>query len=94
MNEFLSQTELGELYGVSSHKIGKWLMACGLRTSEKKPSLKAFQEGFVERRASTQPGTYFWVWSAAKTTKVITEAGLGQPVITETTTGNNHVLAR
>jgi hypothetical protein len=87
MNDFMSQTELGTFFNVSSHQIGKWLISCGLRTAYKKPSPKAFNEGFVEQRPSTQPGTYFWVWHAEKTMKVLTEAGIAKPVNTEVPAG-------
>ena len=73
---FLSLTELGKLCGVSSHKVGKWLVELGLRTQAKKPSPRAFREGFVEQRPSTQPATYFWVWHGERTLRVLTEAGL------------------
>jgi len=89
MSEFMSQTELGQLYNVSSHKIGKWLMACGLRTSEKKPSAKAFSEHFVEQRMSRTIDTYFWVWHAEKTVRVLNEAGFGEVAITEAAAATN-----
>jgi hypothetical protein len=75
MPEFLSLTELGELYGVSRNKVGQWLVGLGLRTQEKKPSTKAFNEGYVEQRDSTQPGTYFWVWHEEKTCRLLDQAG-------------------
>lgn len=87
MNDtFLSLTDLGRLFGVSSHKIGKWLKQVGLRTSANKPSPRAFKEGFVDQRGSTQPGTYIWVWHAEKTQKVLSEAGFKQVVNTEPST--------
>lgn len=72
---FLSLTELGKLYGVSSPQIGKRLKQVDLRTQDNKPSPRAFKEGFVAQRGSTQPGTYFWVWHTEKTLKVLTGAG-------------------
>ena len=83
MSEFMSQTELGRLYGVSSHKIGKWLMSCGLRTLQGKPSPRAFQEGFVEQRMSRTIDTYFWVWHVQKTVRVLNAASFGEVVISE-----------
>ena len=74
-DEFLSLTELGKLYGVSSHKMGKLLMDLGLRDKSKKPSRTAFENRFVQQRDSTQPGTYFWVWHAAKTMWALEKAG-------------------
>jgi hypothetical protein len=78
-DEFLSMTELGKLYGVSSHKMGKWLVDVGLRDKNKKPSRAAFEHGFVEQKGSTQPGTYFWVWHAEKTKWELGKAGHKTP---------------
>jgi hypothetical protein len=74
-DEFLSLTELGQQFGISSHKMGRLLMTLGLRTKDKKPSSTAFQGGFVTQRASTQPGTYYWVWHGEKTMQLLHEAG-------------------
>ena len=74
-DEFMSQTDLGKLYGVTSHGMGRWLVALGLRTADKKPSTKAFQGGFDSRRDSTQPGTYYWVWQAEMTMLALQRAG-------------------
>lgn len=49
-DEFLSQTELGQIFGVSSHRMGKWLVDLGLRYKNKKPSRPAFENGFVHQR--------------------------------------------
>jgi hypothetical protein len=76
MPEFLSLTELGRLYGVSRNKVGQWLVDLGLRTKEKKPSRAAFDGGFVDQRNSSNPGTYFWVWHAKKTTCLLDGARL------------------
>jgi hypothetical protein len=78
-DEFLSMTELGKLYGVSSHKMGKWLVALGLRDNNKKPSRSAFENAFVQQRDSTQPGTYFWVWNKGKTMLALEKAGHKMP---------------
>ena len=75
MPEFLSLTELGRLYGVTRNKVGQWLVDLGLRTKEKKPSRAAFDGGFVDQRPSTQPATYFYVWHAEKTTRLLDGAG-------------------
>lgn len=74
-DDFFSMTELGTLYGVSSHKVGKWLVDLGLRDANKKPSRLAFEHGLVAQRDSTQPGTYYWVWHGAKTMAVLDRAG-------------------
>ena len=71
MNEYLSLTELGRLYGVSSHVVGRWLKGLGLRTEDGRPSEKAFSEDYVSRRPSRHPGTYFWIWHTDKTTGIL-----------------------
>lgn len=74
-DDFLSLTELGKMYTVSNQQVGKWLAALGLRDKNKKPSRAAFENGFVQRRDSTQPGTYFWVWHKMKTIQALEKAG-------------------
>ena len=81
-------THLGILFGVTSHQIGKWLKQIGLRTPEGKPSPRAFEDGFVDQRGSTQPGTYYWVWHGARTQKVLEEAGFKALVNTEAEPNN------
>jgi len=71
MNEYLSLTELGRIYGVSSHVVGKWLKGLGLRASDGSPSAQAFNEKYVSQRPSRQPGTYFHVWNAKRTTALL-----------------------
>jgi len=69
--EYLSLTELGRLYGVSSHTLGRWLKGLGLRTEAGRPSHDAFAHGYVNQRPSRHPGTYYWVWHAEKTTTIL-----------------------
>ena len=71
MSDYLTQTQLGKLYGVSSHQIGKWFKNLGLRTESGQPSNDAFTSGMVKQAPSTQPGTYFWVWHKSKTTTIL-----------------------
>jgi len=68
---YASQTEIGELYEVSSHVVGRWLKALGLRTDDGRPSQKAFDEHFVAQRSSRGEGTYFWVWHRERTTELL-----------------------
>ena len=75
MQEFMSLTELGKIYGVSRNKVGAWLVELGLRTKDRRPDKAAFDGGFVEQRLSTQPGTYFWVWQAERTCQALDTAG-------------------
>jgi hypothetical protein len=75
--QHLSLTELGHLFGVSSHVMGRWLKAIGLRTADNQPSDRAFQEGYVTQRPSRNPGTFYWVWNLPKTIDALTKAGHG-----------------
>ena len=71
MDNYLSLTELGRIYGVSSHVVGKWLKRLGLRTESGQPSAEAFRDGCVSQRPSTQPGTCFYVWQRTRTTLLL-----------------------
>lgn len=77
MNEYLSQTELGKLFGATSHEIGKWLVNCGLRTDRNKPSQRAFDEGFVMTTGTGRGlvGSYYYVWNKSKTVAALQSAG-------------------
>ncbi|HEX4144538.1 MAG TPA: hypothetical protein VHY91_13610 [Pirellulales bacterium] len=71
MDEFISLTDLGKLYGTSSHQVGRWLKNLGLRTESGQPSAQAFKENYVSQRPSAQPNTYFYVWHRGKTTELL-----------------------
>ena len=73
--QFLTQTQLGSLFGASSHEIGKWLTDVGLRDKKtKKPTNEAHRGGFCETAPSGQVG-YHWVWHAEKTVTALRENG-------------------
>lgn len=76
MNDYLSMKELGALYGVSSHVVGKVFKGANLRTQTGKPTQRAFQEGFVTPRWSMNGETYFYVWNKDKGMAVLDGAGL------------------
>jgi len=71
---YLNQTELGKLYGVSCKVVGDWLIEVNLRTLDRRPSRKAFEEGFVSQ-ASLTNGGYYYKWDRDKTVKALEEAG-------------------
>ena len=71
MDDFLSLTEIGKIYGVSSHVVGKWLKGLGLRAESGQPTDQARNERYIAQRPSTQPGTFFYVWSRSKTTALL-----------------------
>ena len=49
-NEFEIMREIGKVFGVSSHTVGRKLKELGLRTTDGKPSSEAFARGLVERK--------------------------------------------
>jgi hypothetical protein len=71
---FLTQTQLGKIFGVSSYKIGEWPVQVGLRTEANKPSAEAHRGGYCETAPSGTNG-YHWVWHAEQTVKALQKAG-------------------
>jgi hypothetical protein len=71
---YLSQTEIGGLFGVTCKVIGDWLIEVGLRTEDRKPSRKAFEGGFVSQSA-LDSGGYYYKWDGEKTIKALEEGG-------------------
>jgi hypothetical protein len=71
----LTQTQIGKLFGVSSHVVGDWLTKIGLRDmTTKKPTREAHRGGYCETAPSGQAG-YHWVWDAEKTVAALRGAG-------------------
>jgi hypothetical protein len=70
----MSQSQLGKLFGVSSHVIGKWLVDVGLRSVRKRPTWDAHQEGFCESAPSGQSG-FHWIWNSERTVRRLVDAG-------------------
>lgn len=75
MTEYKSMREIGALYGVTSHTLGRWLRDLGLRTANGKPSTTAFSEGYVAQRPSRQPGTYYYAWNVDQTVNLLDRMG-------------------
>lgn len=78
MTEFkfknMSLTQLGEIFGVSSHKVGDWLVEIGFRTEDKRPSRKAFALSVVSEGPSRNQG-YNWIWKSDETVAALENAG-------------------
>jgi hypothetical protein len=71
----LTQTQLGKLFGATSHDIGKWLIHCGLKDIEtKRPTREAHNEQCCETAPSGLTN-YSWEWVAEKTVQRLIEAG-------------------
>lgn len=73
MENYLSQTEIGRVYGVSSHVVGKWLKDLGLRNSEGFPTDDA--KAMVSKRQSTNLGTWISVWDREQVLEVLDKMG-------------------
>ena len=72
--EFMTLTQIGEVFGVSNQQVGKWLVRLGLRTTANKPSRMAFEGGYVEVGPSRNQG-YNYVWHSDKTVQALITAG-------------------
>jgi hypothetical protein len=63
MARYLTQRQLGVEYGVSSHEIGKWLIAGGLRDKSGRPSALAFLSEVVVKEECQNKGHFFYRWN-------------------------------
>ena len=72
--EFRTLTQIGEVFGASSHQVGKWLVEIGLLTEGKRPSTAAFDGEFVTQGPSRGNG-YNWVWHSVRTVAALEKAG-------------------
>jgi len=72
---FLSLRQLGTIYGVSSHKVGRWLKEIGLSTATGEPTQDAIDAKFCEL-VVLDDGAVFWAWSREKVAGVLEQHGL------------------
>ena len=75
--EFMSLTQIGQVFGTTSHQAGRWLAKIGLRTQGKqglRPSKEAFEGGFVKDVPSRGQG-YVWAWHSEQTVTALEDAG-------------------
>jgi hypothetical protein len=72
-SEFLTMKEIGKVFGVTSHVIGRKLKELGLRTADGKPTYKAFQGGYCKQRWTDDMAHYCWAWHAEKTIRLLKE---------------------
>jgi len=57
--EFVTQTQIGQHFGVTSHQIGRWLKKVGLREGEW-PSETAKWNGFVKKIDANRKTFFAW----------------------------------
>lgn len=62
--EYLTQKQIGEHFGVSSHQIGRWLVKVGLR-EDKWPTDRAKWDGFARKIEAN--GKTFFAWHREQT---------------------------
>jgi hypothetical protein len=72
--KLMTQTQIGKLFGVTSHVVGDWLRTIGLRDPDGKPTQKAQDGGFCDTAPSGTTG-YHWVWTSEKTVSALIKAG-------------------
>lgn len=75
--EHMTLSQIGEVFGTTSHQVGRWLTNIGLRYESKqgkKPSREAYTGGYVKDVPSKGQG-HFWVWHSERTIKALEEAG-------------------
>jgi hypothetical protein len=76
MNEFISITDLGKLFGLKRRTMGKLLVTVGLRTTDGNATQDAIDGGFTKRIPTNRvSGIEFNIWHAARTVRRLEEAG-------------------
>lgn len=76
--EYLTQTQLGQLLGVSAVVVGGWLAHAGLRTS-KGPTQKATESGIARQFTPGDGRNPFWVWERDRCLGVFEALGHARP---------------
>ena len=66
-------TQLGDLFGVTSHQIGRWLTEVGLR-NDNKPTAKAFDGDFCVSVPSRNQG-FQYAWRPEKVVPALVQHG-------------------
>ena len=73
--DVLTQTQLGKLFGVSSHTIGRWLKEVGLRRPDGEPTQKAIDGGIAVSVTLDGDAHSFWGWAKGPTIRILEAAG-------------------
>lgn len=71
---YMLMKEIGKVFGLTSHQIGRKLKELGLRTPEGKPSRLAFNLGLPGQRIHEEH--FAWSWLVPETIQLLEEAGL------------------
>ena len=73
--DYKSMTDLGKLFGVSSHIIGRWLTRIGLRTPHGNPSRTARDQGMIRAIPNGRNDDKYHIWHTEKTVAALEKAG-------------------
>ncbi len=79
-DEYISLTQLGKIFGVSRVEAGRALKKMGLRNDEGFPTETANDFGYVQKKNSTQPGTWYYCWNRRLTVNDLMKEGY-QPLV-------------
>jgi hypothetical protein len=72
---FCTMRNLGAVFDVSSHVIGRTLKGLGLRTQDGQPSEQAKESGLVKQVAGPQSWVSLWLWHRERTVAILEEVG-------------------
>lgn len=72
--EFVTQTQLGKIFGIGTKIMGKWLTKVGLRDGEHDPTKQALQGGFCKLFRNDRDIVFF-VWHRTKTIAALKAGG-------------------
>ena len=75
-DNLLTMKEIGKLFGVTSHVIGRKLKELKMRNKEGKPSPAAFKGHYYGQRFTQDYENYCWAWHAEKTITLLELAGM------------------
>ena len=73
-HEYMTMRQIGQLFGVSSHTVGRWLKELRLRTDRGTPSHEALASGVATQRYG-DGATYHYVWQSKGTVAALEDAG-------------------
>ncbi len=77
-SDYMTMREIGQVFGTTSHKVGKKLKEIGLRTLSGKPSRTAFEGGLCDQRWTQDMTHYCWAWHTERTVRLLRESGFGE----------------
>jgi hypothetical protein len=83
---YCTMRELGEVFAVSSHFIGRVLKEMGLRTPDGQPSYQAQEAGLVKlAEGRPQPWVRHWLWHRERTTALLEKVGFISSLVEDDT---------